>query len=119
MAQLHALQSANVGRVTVWLLYQAEAHAANEWPVGKKVSSIEQHTCMQDRLEAAQAFVEAHNVALPVLVDSMSDEFQQVWGSWPFRFYGIKDGVLHLKSQPDPETHYYRMEDLITWVGSV
>lgn len=50
--------------------------------------------------------------------DSMQNEFCDVWGGWPFRFYGIVDGVLALKPQPSAENNFnFDFKELKAWLA--
>lgn len=102
-------------------MYVAEAHAKNEWPVGQQISRIDQPTSLEQRVTAAKRFVEVHGVRMPVLVDTMSDEFLHTWGAWPFRFYGLDAaGCVALKPQPGQDSpSCYNLQELEEWLASL
>jgi len=101
-------------------VYVAEAHARDEWPVGQRISAIEQPTTLEQRVAAARSFVEMHGVRMDVLVDTMSNEFLHTWGSWPFRFYGLEAGCVALKAQPGQDSpSCYNLQDLEDWLASL
>ena len=67
-------------------IYIAEAHSKDQWPVGKTISSVDQPTTLQQRLQNAQEFQKKFNFQMPMLVDNMDNTFHNTYGSWPFRF---------------------------------
>lgn len=114
---LNQLSEAYCGRVTFFAIYVAEAHSADEWPIGQTFSSVDQPTTQKRRCEVASDFVKKTGLSMPILCDSMQNEFCKVWGGWPFRFYGIEDGVLRLKPQPNQENNYnFDLVELKEWL---
>jgi len=49
----------------------------------------------------AGVFVSDYDYKVPMLVDSIANEFTERFAAWPIRFYVIVDGVLRHKAQPD------------------
>ncbi|CAF1196461.1 unnamed protein product [Adineta steineri] len=99
-------------------IYIAEAHARNEWPVGKTISCIDQPTTLAERLNNAQQFKKNFNFEMSMLVDNMDNTFHITYGSWPFRFFVIYDGKLVLKADPDKETFTYDMNEIDNWIAN-
>jgi hypothetical protein len=97
-------------------IYIAEAHSRDQWPVGKTISSVDQPTTLEQRLENAQQFKKNFNFEMPMLVDNMDNTFHHTYGSWPFRFFVIHDGKLILKAEPDKETFAYDIDEIDTWI---
>jgi hypothetical protein len=97
-------------------IYIAEAHARDQWPAGKTISSVDQPTNLEQRLENARQFKQKFNFEMPILVDSMDNTFHTTYGSWPFRFYVINDGKLALKAEPGETTYAYDMSELDSWI---
>ncbi|CAF0970119.1 unnamed protein product [Rotaria sordida] len=98
------------------VIYIAEAHARDQWPVGKTISCVDQPTTLEQRLENARQCKENFNFEVLMLVDNMENTFHNTYGSWPFRFYVMYQGKLVFKAEPDPETFCYNMKDLDTWI---
>jgi len=89
-------------------VYVMEAHAADEWPIRSSryhnhvPVSINQHKTVEERKAAARAFQQTYSYRIPVVVDSMSNAFTDVYAAWPLRYIVIDppSGKLLFKSQP-------------------
>jgi len=82
-------------------VYIAEAHARNEWPAGSKLSTCDQPTTRQERLDAANALVESKEISMPLLVDDIDNQFDTAFSCWPVRFYVLHHGKVAFKAQPN------------------
>jgi hypothetical protein len=88
------------GRINSLFVYTLEAHAANEWPVNSNIV-YNQTTILKDRLSVATDFIDSYKVKIPVVLDSCStNDFSNVYASWPVRFYIIHQGKLTFIAQP-------------------
>jgi len=94
-------------------VYITEAHAADEWPVGKTISFCNQPKTMAERLDLAAAFVKKHDYRVPMMVDSMHNSFHDVFACWPFRYYVIQHGHLIHKAEPAPKTFHYDITTIL------
>lgn len=74
-------------------IYISEAHATNEWPLGRRVC-IAQHETIEERLEAARSYRSDMKAKVPMVVDPMSNSFNSAYNSWPERLYIINNGVM-------------------------
>lgn len=101
-------------------VYIAEAHAKDEWPISSSRGSatgspvhVAQHRTIDDRLEAARAFVRDYNLTqFPMVVDPIDNPFDTVFAAWPLRFYVVRDGILEFKAQPKDATYSFaHLED--------
>lgn len=88
-------------------LYIVEAHAQNEWPIsssrangGRGVVAIEQPRSDQERCQVARRFQEDFDLRVPLLVDPVSNPFEQLYAPWPLRFYIIHKGKIAYIAQP-------------------
>ncbi len=97
-------------------IYIAEAHARDEWPVGKTISCVDQPTTLSQRLDNARQFKSNFNIQMPMLVDNMENTFHTTYGSWPFRFYVIHHGKLVLKAEPDQSDFAYNLDEIDHWI---
>ena len=97
-------------------IYIAEAHASDQWPVGKTISCVSQSTTLEERLNNARYFQMKFNLKVPMLVDNMRNTFHLTYGSWPFRFYVFYQTKLVLKAQPQEENFAYNMDQLDHWI---
>jgi len=105
-------------KVIFLAVYITEAHARDEWPVGKTFSFCEQPKDQQSRCKLAKHCVEQHSYPIPMLVDTMSNQFEHEFAAWPFRYYGIGNGnVLGFKAQPAVAPHYaYDVRTIESWI---
>ena len=114
-------------RADFLLVYVAEAHAADEWPVGNPIRYNQPQTIDQ-RLCIARDFVAEFEIAdtgIPLVVDDMRSGIDQsndvivaednpvdaAYAIWPTRFYVVRGGVVQYKAQPD-STHEYKLGSL-------
>jgi len=104
-------------KVNIKIVYIAEAHAEDEWPIkscrlnptGKPVL-INQHQTIEQRIEAAKEFQKVFHLEIPMLVDTIDNSFDQIYSSWPIRFYVIqKEKLIYV---PEPKNGSYSMEEL-------
>ena len=114
----------------------AEAHASDEWPVGKSVSFCKQHKTMDERLKICNEFArefrhvdpkyknrtveDPENLILtvPIWVDDMTNGFMNTFASWPFRYFVIQNGRLKFKAQPNLKTSGYDLKDILPFIYS-
>jgi len=83
-----------------------EAHGQDEWPVGDPLK-INQPTSIGERCGVARGFVQEYDLSLPLLVDTMSNEFSTSYAAWPIRFYILNsDRQILFKAQPDQKNTY-------------
>jgi hypothetical protein len=97
-------------------VYITEAHAADEWPVGRSISFCNQPKDISERCGLARKFVDTTKLELPMLVDTMGNQFESTFAAWPVRFYVIKDGKLVFKAQPNLDDYAYDVLDLTDWL---
>ena len=100
------------------LVYIAEAHAANEWPVGDQIV-IDQPTNLLERTGVAKEFRDMFGFPddLPIVVDRPGMEsFDNLYACWPTRFYGVdSDGTIGYRAEPDA-SHEYQLSSLQEWL---
>lgn len=90
-------------------IYLCEAHAKDQWPLGRHVQ-VEQHKTIHDRIRTATNFMTQTGYALPMVVDCMGNDFMWRYFAHPERFFVFENGKLSFKAQPDGA--YYRLEHL-------
>jgi hypothetical protein len=74
-------------------VYISEAHATNEWPLGRRVC-IAQHETIEERIAAAQSYRSDMAAKVPMVVDTMSNSFNSQYNVWPERLFIINNGVV-------------------------
>jgi hypothetical protein len=93
-------------------VYITEAHAADEWPVGRTLSFCNQPRTIDERLTLARTFVKKYNLQLPMVVDGMENAFVQKFDAWPFRYFVVNGGRIMVKAQPDRDDFKYYITSL-------
>ena len=99
------------------LIYIAEAHAKDEWPISESSRDFDQHKTLQDRLDAARALLNdyelAPELAAGCYADPIDNPFESAYASWPFRFWVVSDEAVLLK--PMPRDSAYDVGELEAW----
>ena len=93
------------------LVYIAEAHAKNQWPYGKRTSFCEAPKTMNERMHLAEQLADTWGSSLPVLVDTMDDNFLRNFSCWPLRYFLLQDGKLVRKGNPNEVDMIYKIQD--------
>jgi len=51
------------------------------------------------------------------LVDTIQNQFESSYAAWPFRFYGIVDGKISFKAQPELFPYFgYDVNKIEDWI---
>lgn len=98
------------------LVYIAESHAVDEWPVGETIVK-QQHKTTQERIAACQECLEDFQLNWPTVVDTMDNDFHCTYACWPIRFYLINDGVLEHVARPQKSG--YDLTEIADWLSDV
>jgi len=102
---MHALLSKYSRTVNFLVVYIAEAHAVDEWPVGDPLKIMQPRSTLE-RAAIASKFKKDYNFLLPMLVDTVDNEFEKTYSAWPIRFYVIQDYQVIFKAFPDEMNTY-------------
>jgi len=105
---MNSLQESYSGVIDFLGVYISEAHASDEWPLGTKFCYAQPRT-IERRLKFANEFVNDFNFKLPVLVDTMGNEFDSLFAAWPERFFIVENGKLTLVGVPTNEFGFDRV----------
>jgi len=100
--QLNEWQSKFEGKINFLLVYIAEAHANDVWPLGKHVD-LPSHQTINDRQKAAMILVNKFGCKVPILLDTMEDQFDTKFAVWPERYYIVKSQVMEHLFYPSHE----------------
>lgn len=85
-------------------IYIAEAHADDEWPIRTKKSlQFKQHKTNIERWNIANKFIKDYNYQIPCIIDSMKNEFTNIYSSWPARAYLIDNKTNKIKFILNPK----------------
>jgi len=104
--------------VTFVFVYIAEAHAADEWPVGHSVC-INQPKSTTERVAVAQQKLADLGVGeeFVCLVDSAEENsFHATYACWPFRWYTVEAMSHRLTTIAQPRHSGYDVRELVTWI---
>jgi len=104
------------GKVLFTAVYIVEAHAADEWPVGPRLSFCNQTQSVSERSDLANQFSAKFDVQFPMLVDTMENKFMDLFAAWPFRYYVIKAGKIVFKAEPSSQFGY-DVNELGSWLA--
>jgi len=86
-------------------VYIAEAHAQDQWPLGRHVF-VYSHKKIEDRLEIANRYVKTMDYKLPMYVDTMNNTFMNTWWCHPERYFLFYKGKVVMKAQPEDDGWY-------------
>jgi len=81
-------------------IYIAEAHATDEWKLGNQVK-IAHHKNIHDRISAAKLFQSEKDYQISLVIDSMENDFESKYASWPERGFVIYEGKMAYISNMD------------------
>lgn len=89
------------------LIYIAEAHAADAWPINSSRSAgpantVLTPTSLEERCVIANRMLDALPCLRQVtlLVDGLDDRFLTDYAAWPIRSYGVTSGCVQHIGQP-------------------
>jgi len=103
--------------VNVLTVYIQEAHASDQWPLGKNVV-IPQHQILEDRLTAALMFQQNMNYDLPLVVDTMENKVNETYAIWPERAYIFVNGIIDYITPPTLNGEINWEEEIEDWLIS-
>lgn len=93
-------------RAAFYVVYIAEAHPTDIWQMQSNVKEkvlFRNPTTDGERKEIATSCVRKLHIAIPALIDSISNRVEQEYTAWPDRLYLIGvDGRVRFKSAPGP-----------------
>lgn len=108
MPAFHSLQEEFEGRAKFLSVYVQEAHAQNEWPIsssrangGRGVVAIDQPQSLKERCAVATRFCDDFHFKLPMMVDSMHNDFDRAYAPWPIRMYVLHRGKVTFIAHPE------------------
>jgi len=107
--KLNDWQSQFEGKVNFLLVYIAEAHATDVWPLGNRVC-LPSHQTIEDRANAAKMLVSKYDCKLPILLDTMNDTFDKEFAIWPERYYVVRNGFIEHVFMPTHEFGFDQSE---------
>jgi hypothetical protein len=101
LPQLLKLYAKFRDRVLFKVVYIAEAHAADEWPIGSRDYTAKQPKSFAERLAIQRAMQEEFKLPWKCVFDKLPrDAFMFEYGAWPTRFFVFQRGKLVFKADP-------------------
>jgi len=99
------------------MVYISEAHATDVWPLGNTVC-VNQHQTIEERIGAAKKhIVEDRGNKIPMFVDTMNNDFDNVFHAWPERFFIMLGGVMKMDAQPSREDKGFNRMEITNWLN--
>lgn len=99
-------------------IYIIEAHACDEWPLGKKLC-IPQHKTLEDRMKAAKSFIEHFDYKIPLVIDPITNAFNNAFAAWPERYFIIhKNKVAYISEPGEFGNTSHWIPDLNAWLST-
>jgi len=83
--------------------------------MGDDILLDRQPTEMGERCQVACEFKEDTEYQLPMAVDTMENNFDQLFGAWPVRFFIVQNNTLVYKAQPN-SMHTYELSEIRNWL---
>jgi len=111
---MHSLLDKYSKYVNFLVVYIAEAHAINEWPLGD-FCVVNQPKTIEERITIAKQFVQDYEFRLPLVVDTMSNEFDLSYSVWPDRFFIVKENKFSLIGKPSDRG--YNRNQIEDWIN--
>lgn len=103
VGQIEKLNAAYKDKAHIYVVYIREAHPTDGWVVKNNKFKIEDPKTLEKRQKAAKDFAKDLKLTLPVLIDSMDDRVNTLYGGWPDRVYVIDAaGKIALKGEMGP-----------------
>lgn len=104
------------------MIYINEAHAIDVWPIGLSAGTINySHKSITDRINCATKFINTFDFKIPMYLDSMSNDFDNIFSVWPFRFYVIEfdqtKSVFVFKFIPNPSDSEFDLTEIFQFLN--
>jgi hypothetical protein len=89
-------------KADIYILYILEAHFVEKdkdgnfiggWPIGYQYN-YEQHKSMDDRRKMVEVLIDEYHPTIPILMDSITNDFQNKYNPWPDRAYMFNDNKI-------------------------
>ena len=103
-----------------------EAHATDEWPILDTPPSKQfaQHKTLEERRHACEFTCEEYPLlqsnagfGSEIYLDTIHNDFNNTFSSWPLRYWVLKEGKLTFKAMPRNAT--YPLEELDAAIQAV
>jgi len=105
--QLNRWQEQFGDQISFVVVYIAEAHAMDTWPLGKHVE-LNSHKTFAERVQASELLINKYGCKIPVMYDGMDNQFDKVFAVWPERYYLLSHEKVKYIWYPTTEFGYNR-----------
>ncbi|CAL4135788.1 unnamed protein product [Meganyctiphanes norvegica] len=95
------------------LVYILEAHPTDGWAFQGNVE-VRRHRSMAERYAAAEKMLSMEGQVCPVLVDSLGNKANLMYGARPERLFIVIDGVIVYKGGEGP--YGYKIAEVQKWL---
>jgi len=102
---MHDLYSKFSRNINLLVVYITEAHAVDEWPVGDPLKIMQPKSTIE-RISIVRKFKNDYDFLLPILVDTIDNEYEKTYSAWPIRFYVFHKNKIVFRSSPDEMNTY-------------
>ena len=103
VGQIEKLYASYKTKAHFHVVYIREAHPTDGWVVPNNKFKIADPKTVEERQKAARDFAKELKLTLPMLVDTIDDQTNNLYGGWPDRVYVIDaDGKVALKGGMGP-----------------
>lgn len=107
------------GKIRFVLVYITEAHASDTWPMKWSVE-WPRPVNVQQRIEYAKKCVSDLSIEdMDLLIDTMSDDFNNVFKSWPTAYYVLQGTKLVYIGTPEETAYSYDVNLLLQQLDSL
>jgi peroxiredoxin len=93
-------------RADFYFVYIEEAHATDVWPLRSNEKDNVLYATAKDQDERARVALTCSKelkMAMPILIDDMSNGADEAYGAWPTRMYIVdREGKVAYKGRPGP-----------------
>jgi len=102
-------------------VYIMEAHASDQWPIGKH-SLFQQHKTTEERTKAARKFQKDFQYRPELYVDTHDNSFNNLYCAWPERGFIITPDTQEDHSENSWKVSYIsdpQLDGFIDWLTGV
>jgi len=97
-------------------VYVMEAHASDQWPLGK-FSIFPQHKTLADRLLAARKFQSDFQFRPELYVDTIDNQFNNTYSVWPERGFVITSTREELTGEKTSQNQKEQKERVVRYLS--
>lgn len=123
-SQQAASQRAASAPFRIALVYIAEAHASDQWPINSTLyagpgNSVRAHRTVGERIATCKrmlAALDLNGCDVDAYVDSMDDGFLTTFACWPTRLFGIGRDGLTIERIAVPNDASFELSPMLEWL---